>query len=185
MEIKGTAFLARKAMLAQEFGDARASAFLEAYAREDPFFARMILATSTIPIDRFIAFNEAMVRDLYGGDQQSYFRFGVKSADWALTAGPYKHLRATKSLVQFAESGRLLYQNYYSEGRAETTIDGNVIDLRLLGIPAGCRHVYFELAIVGYFHRGLELVGARAVKHRRVRGFSTGDAEVHYQYTMG
>jgi hypothetical protein len=185
MQVKGTAYIARKAMLIQELGEARASAFLAGYAEEDPFFGGMILATTTIPIERFIAFQEAMVRDLYGGDVKSFWRFGAKSAEWALTVGPYKHIRAARSLLQFAESGRLLYQNYYSDGRAETSIDGSVIDLRILEIPAPYRHVYLEYAIVGYFERGLELVGARAVTHTRLRGFSRGDAEVHYRYTLG
>jgi hypothetical protein len=94
-------------------------------------------------------------------------------------------MRASKNLAQFAESGRLLYQNFFTEGRAETTIADNVVDLRLLGIPAAHRHLYLEYAIVGYFQRGLELVGARAVKLQRVRGFSAGDADVHYRYVLG
>ncbi|APR76524.1 Hypothetical protein A7982_01871 [Minicystis rosea] len=183
MEVKGTAFLARKAMLVQEIGETKAAEYLAAYAREDPTFEG-ILATTTIPIARFIAFNEALVRDFYGGDRTSYMRIGAASAEWALTVGPYKHIRASRSLAQFAESGRVLYANYFTGGRAETAIDGNVIDLRILGIVAPYRHVYFEYAIVGYFQRGLELVGARAVRQARIRGFSQGDADVHYRYTM-
>lgn len=185
MDVKGTAFLARKALLAQELGEARAAAFLADYAREDPYFAGTILATTIMPIEKFIAFNEAIIREVYDGDRTAYLRIGAASAEWSLTVGPYKHMRASKNLAQFAESGRLLYQNFYSEGRAETTIAENVIDLRLLGIPSAHQHLYLEYAIVGYFQRGLELVGARAVKHQRVRGFSAGDADVHYRYVLG
>ncbi len=185
MEVKGTAFLARKAMLIQEIGEQRYATFIAAYALEDPFFAHAILATTTIPIEKFIAFNDAMVRDLYGGDTMSYLRFGEKSAEWALTVGPYKNLRESKSLEKFAEMGRLLYQNYFSNGRAETWIvSDNKVELRIVGVPAEYRHVYFEYAIVAYFKRGLELVGAKKVTMRRLSGFSVGDAEVHYEYRL-
>lgn len=186
MEVKGTAFLARKAMLIQEIGETRFAEFLARHALEEPFFAHAVLATTAIPIEKFIAFNDAMVRDLYGGDTLSYFRFGEKSAEWALTVGPYKNLRESKSLEKFAEMGRLLYQNYFNNGRAETWIVGNNrVELRILGVPAEYRHVYFEYAIVAYFKRGLELVGARKVSMRRINGFSIGGADVHYEYQLG
>ena len=186
MEVKGTAFLARKAMLIQEIGEARYADFLASYALTDPLFADSILATTAIPIARFIAFQEAMVRDLYNGDRMSYFRFGEKSAEWSLTVGPYKNLRDSKSLEKFAELGRLLYQNFYTVGQAETTIVGNnKVELRLFGIPAEHHHVYMEYSITAYFKRGLELVGARAVTMRRIAGFSVGDPEVHYEYRLG
>ena len=185
MDVKGTAFLARKAMLIQEIGEPRFAAFMAAYALEEPFFAHTILATTAVPIEKFIAFNDALVRDIYGGDTTSYFRFGKKSAEWALTVGPYKNLRESKSLEKFAEMGRLLYQNYFSNGRAETWIvSDNSVELRIVGVPAEYRHLYFEYAIVAYFKRGLELVGAKRVKMQRISGFSVGDAEVHYQYVL-
>jgi hypothetical protein len=185
MDVKGTAFLARKAMLIQEIGETRFAAFLAAYALEDPYFEHAILATTAVPIEKFIAFNDAMVRDLYGGDTTSYFRFGEKSAEWALTVGPYKNLRESKSLEKFAEMGRLLYQNYFSNGRAETWIvSDNSVELRIVGVPAEYRHLYFEYAIVAYFKRGLELVGAKQVKMKRISGFSVGHAEVHYKYVL-
>jgi hypothetical protein len=184
MQIKGTAFLARRALLSMEVGETRAAELIEAYLREHPDFPRMVLATTSIPAELFIDFNEMLVRELYAGDAQGYWTIGEKSAEWALTAGPYKHLRATKSLAQFAETGRLLYQNYYSEGRAETSIQDKVVDLKLIGVPPKYRHLYMEYAIVGYFKRGLELVGARSVTAERLRGFSKNDPDVHYRYTL-
>jgi hypothetical protein len=185
MEVKGTAFLARKSMLIQELGEPRFAAFLASYALEDPFFTHAILATTAIPIEKFLAFNDAIVRDLYGGDTMSYFRFGEKSAEWALMVGPYKNLRESKSLEKFAEMGCRLYQNYFTDGRAETWIVGtNKVEVRILGVPAEHRHVYFEYAIVAYFKRGLELVGAKKVTMRRINGFSIGGTDVHYEYRL-
>lgn len=82
--------------------------------------------------------------------------------------------------------GRLLYQNFYTVGQAETTITGNnKVELRLFGIPEEHHHVYMEYSITAYFKRGLELVGARAVTMRRIAGFSVGDPIVHYEYRLG
>jgi hypothetical protein len=184
MEVKGTAFLARKMMLCQEIGEARTHELLDAYRRANPDFPDSVLATTTMPIEVFLAFNEMLVREIYDGDDQSYWRFGEKSAEWGLTAGPYKNLRASKSVAQFAETARFIYASYFSEGRAEGTVADKGVDLRLLGIPAPHRHVYLEYGIVGYFKRGLELVGARSVTAQRVLGFSMGSADVHYHYTL-
>ena len=185
MHVKGTAFLARRAMLAQEIGEERTAQLVEWFTREYPDLPRVVLATTSIPFPAFIAFNEMLVRDVYGGDVQSYWRFGERSDEWALTAGPYKHIAATRSVAEFAATGRLIYQNYFTEGRAETAMKEGSVDLRLLDIAAPDRHEYLEYAIVGYFKRGLELVGARAVTATRVKGFSRRDPEVHYRYTLG
>jgi hypothetical protein len=185
MDVKGTAFLGRRAMLAAEIGEARTAELLAEFCAKQPAFPKAVLATTAIPIQLFIEWNEMLVKRVYGGDESSYFRFGEKSAEWSLTQGPYKNLRESKSLERFAESGRLLYQNFYSEGYAETSLRDNAVDLRLRDIPRKAHHPYVELGIVGYFKRGLELVGARAVKARCVLGFTKGDAEVHYTYTLG
>lgn len=191
MEVKGTAFLARKAMLIREFGEEKFNAFLAEVGRREPVFTRPILATTVLPIKSFLAFNDMMVRDLYGGDVHSYFAFGEASAEWSLREGPYKNLVAQKSLEQFAGMGKLLYANYYTEGRAETSLrpqarnGKRIVDLRLLDIPRECHHPYLEYAICGYFKRGLELVSHEAVTMRALRGFTKGDSEVHYEYVIG
>jgi hypothetical protein len=185
MEVKGTAFLARKAMLAREIGEGRTAEIIGAFQEKHPDFPTSVIATTTMPVELFIAFNDMLVATVYGGDVQSYWRFGEKSADWALTSGPYKHLLATKGMLEFAESARLLYPNYFTVGRAESRLRGeNVVEIRIVGIPQQYRHVYFEYAIVAYFKRGLELTGARAVTAERRLGFSKGDAEVHYDYIL-
>ena len=79
MEVKGTAYLARKAMLEREIGQERFTELLRAVAARDPVFAGPILATTRIPIDAFMRFNEAIVDRVYGGDQHSYFRFGEQA----------------------------------------------------------------------------------------------------------
>jgi hypothetical protein len=184
MEVKGTAFLARKVMLIEEIGEARYTEFVAELAEQEPFFRRPITATTLIPIRTFIAFNEALVSRFYGGDVMSYVRFGEKSAEYALVIGPYKRIRETHSIAAFVESARVIYQGYYTAGRAEGSLDLDTAELRVLGIPGEHKHLYFEYVIAAFFRRGIELVGSRSATMTRVLGFSNGDDEIRYRYAI-
>ncbi|AKF11367.1 hypothetical protein [Sandaracinus amylolyticus] len=184
MEVKGTAFLARKTLLVHELGEEKFTRFLERFAEKEPVFREPILATSLIPIKPFLALNDAIVAELYGGDIESYFRVGAASAEWSLTQGPYKHMRETKSLDSFAGMGRVLYANFFTKGRAETVKHGNRVELRISEVAREYHHPYFEYAICGYFKRGLELVGGGRVDMKRIRGFTKGDADVFYEFHL-
>lgn len=184
MDVKGTAFLARKVMLIEEIGEEKFTKFLTEFADQEPLFAQPIGATTLIPIRAFIAFNEALIERFYDGDVNAYLRFGEKSAEYALIIGPYKRIRETNSVAAFVESARIIYQGYYTVGRAEGSLDGDVADLKIHGIPSEHRHVYFEYAITAYVRRGIELTGLRRTTMERVRGFSCGDDEIHYRYQV-
>lgn len=177
--------MARKAMLEREHGAERFEEVLRRVALTEPPFRSPILATTRIPLDSFLRFNEAIVTELYDGDELSYFRFGEASATWALTSGPYKHLVTNKSVAEFAASAPNIYRNYFTEGEARAEVVKNRVVLRLLGIDAPHRHVYLEYAIMGYFKRGLELVSGRKVQMLAELGFSKHDGEVLYHFTIG
>lgn len=182
MEVKGTAFIARKAMLEKEHGAERFADVFRKVAARDSVFRSPILATTRIPVEAFIRFNDAVVKELYAGDEQSYVHFGEGSAIWALTSGPYKHLVANKSVSEFAASAPNIYRNYFTAGEARAEVTGNRVTLQLLGIDRP--HVYFEYAIMGYFKRGLELVSGRKVHMVCERGFSKHDRDVLYTFTI-
>jgi hypothetical protein len=184
MDVKGTAFLARKMMLVEEVGEDRYSELVSEIAHKEPIFNQPIIATSLIPIRAFVAFNEAVLEKFYGGDPSAYQRFGEKSAEYGLIVGPYKRIRETNSIAVFVESARVIYQGYFTEGRAEGHLDGDVAELKLHGIHPEHRYLYLEYATAGYVRRGIELVGLRSVAMERVRGFSSGDDVVHYRYMM-
>jgi hypothetical protein len=184
MEIKGTAFVARKAMLERKFGAARFDAVLRAQVAVDPLFGRPILATTRLPIDAFMRLNERIVKELYAGDDHSYWEAGQASAEFALgESGPYRVLVTSRDVKAFAESAPRIYRTYFDEGDAlgELRPDGVVL-LTLTGIPY--RHVYFEYAICGYFAHGLSLVSGKKVDTTCVRGFSRGDADVRYELRL-
>ncbi len=184
MDVKGTAFLARKMMLIEEVGEGRFNELLAEIAREEPIFARPICAMTLIPMRSFVAFNAAIVDTLYGGDPTSYVRFGEKSAEYGLMLGPYKRIRDTNSVAVFVESARIIFQGYYTAGRAEGSLDGDIAELKIHGIQPEHRHIYLEYASAGYVRRGIELVGLHSVAMERVRGFSCGDELVHYRYII-
>lgn len=187
MQVKGTAFLARRALLEKDVGSARVGDFIAAFRAKDPDFPYPVLPTTSIPIERFLALNDAIVRELYDGDEASYWRFGRMSGEWALTEGPYRRIREQKSLPEFVASGPALYRNYFTEGRARTQMNpsSGAVEIWIEGIPPRFHHVYFEYSIVGYFERGLELVSGKPVKETRLSGFSAGDDHVHYRYRLG
>jgi hypothetical protein len=184
MLVKGTAFIARKTMIEHELGAGRFADVLRKVAETEPVFRAPILATTRIPIEPFLRFNEVVVHDLYHGDVYSYFRFGEMSAAWGL-GGPYKHLVTNKSVPEFVASAPGIYRNYFSEGEAKGALDGDDVTLRIFGIDVPYRHVYFEYGITGYFNRGLELVTGRKITMTRERGFSKGDADVLYHFAIG
>ena len=184
MDDKGTAFLARKMMLTEEIGEGRFNELLAEVAREEPIFTRPICATTLIPMRSFVAFNAAIVEALYDGDPVSYVRFGERSAEYGLMLGPYKRIRETNSVAVFVESARIIFQGYYTAGRAEGSLDGDIAELKIHGILPEHRHVYLEYASAGYVRRGIELVGLHSVAMERVRGFSCGDELVHYRYII-
>ena len=184
MEVKGTAFVARKAYLERKFGAERFDAILREQAKQDAVFKGPILATSKLPIEAFLRLQDRIVRELYDGDDRSLYEAGTASADFALgESGPYRTLVTNRDVPSFVASAPRIYRTYFDEGDAEGRFDGHVgVTLTLTGIPI--KHVYFEYAIVGYFTRGLELVSHKKVQQQCVRGFSRGDADVLYQYKI-
>ena len=165
----------------QEFGEERGAEIFAELADVVPYFREPILASTLVPMEQFFRFQDELLRRYYRNDPLQYFHYGEASAEWALVKGPYKRLLQDKSVARFAEHGVVLFKTYFDEGAAETTLGDGAIDYRITGVRAPYRHPYLEYATIGYFKRGLELLGATQVAHRRLEGFTTGAAEVHYQ----
>ena len=181
MNVKGTAFFARKLLLESEFGEAEAKKMLDAAVAAVPEFPKLVLASTSIPMGPFLALQDELLNRHFGGDPTSFFQFGEMSADWALTKGPYKALAADKDIDTFATQGSALYRTYFDTGTASTALREGHVEFRIAGIPPEFRHVYVEFATLGYFKRGLEILGATDVKTHRLRGFTVGNDDVHYE----
>lgn len=184
MRVKGTAYLARIQLLRAKLGDEALAAFLAGFRARHPEFPREVLVTTQIPAAEFVALMDAIVTEIYAGDTASLWEIGERAAEWSLREGPYRNLLEGREIARFAALAPVLYRNYFDTGEARSLVHVHHVDLWIAGIPAELRHLYFEYSVVGYFRRGLELLGAN-VRLECVRGFSRGDDEVHYRVWLG
>ena len=183
MDVKGTAFLARKSQVVAMCGEERWRSFLGRLAASRPVFGQPVTALTRIPLADFLAFQEAAVTELFDGDPQAYWIMGEKSAEWALRDGPYKVFLTDKSVEQFVEvSLPSIWKAYYTEGRIDILREGRILNIKVLDVPIP--HVYFEYLVMGYLKRSFELLGVKDCTPRRIRGVSAGDAEIHYQFEV-
>ena len=188
MTVKGTAFLARRFLLEQEFGAQfgmeRAQQMFDEAAAAVTSLPHPILASTPIPMKAYLEFQDELVKRYYQNDPTAFFRFGERSAEWSLTQGPYKRIVEDKDIALFATQGEVLFRNFYDVGSAHTSLVDGVIEFHIEGVPVPYRHLFLEYATLGYFRRALEMLGGRNVRLKRLRGFSLYDADVYYQITF-
>lgn len=183
MDVKGTAFVARRAFLVAAFGEDAWREFFEAWLEANPEFPADVIPVSVLRVEDFLRFNEAVVDRFYEGDASTHWRFGEASAEWALREGPYKSFFQSHNTVDFLRTTPSLWKAYYSEGsfRAEFDPASSMVDAYIeVPIP----HLHFELNVMGYLHRGLQLTGAMVVGYEAVKGFSKGDESIHYRFRL-
>lgn len=183
MRVKGTAYHARLNLLKHKLGEDGVAQFVERYREAHPEFPKSVLPTSQIPAQDFLRFNDAIVDDVYAGDTQSLWELGETSAEWSLTDGPYRSLLQGRDISRFAAMAPVMWSNFFDTGRARSETHQDRIELWIEGVPADVRHLYFEYSVVGYFRRGLEMLGA-TVRMTRLAGFSAGDEYVHYRLKL-
>lgn len=180
MRVKGTAYHARLNLLRGKLGPEGVEAFVAKYCAAHPEFPTRVIATTQIPAADFLEFIDAIVDEVYDGDQESLWEIGRKSAEWSLTEGPYKNLLESQDIVRFAAKAPVMWSNFFDTGRAIQQTHADHIELHIVDVPLELRHPYFEYSVVGYFKRGLEMHGVE-VELERVDGFATGGNEVHYK----
>ncbi|MCA9592021.1 MAG: hypothetical protein KC776_01885 [Myxococcales bacterium] len=184
MRVKGTAYHARLNLLRSKWGEEKVAAFLKGFHERHPSFPRKVLATTWMPADEFLKLNDAIVDEVYDGDDESLWELGEASAAWTLKDGPYKNLLETRDTRRFANLAKVMYANFFDTGSARSDYQPERVDLWIEGIPDGLQHLYFEYSVVGYFRRGLELLG-ETVRSECVEGFSKGDPRVFYKLHLG
>jgi hypothetical protein len=178
MNIKGTAFLARKKVIVEKFGQEAWDEFLRQQIGHAPFFAAPVMASTNIPIESFLTFQDAMVKRFFNGNTKAYWDMGAASAQWSLTEGPYRTALERRDLKALVETLPGLWNNYYDEGRLSASLEGNIVHVHLYDVPVW--HVSLELIVMGYFHRALELFTKRKVAWKQVSGGAPG-VDVHYK----
>ncbi|PTL83871.1 hypothetical protein [Vitiosangium sp. GDMCC 1.1324] len=182
MEVKGVAFLARQTQAEQTFGKERWRAFLAEQAKLDPIFAQPVLPVTRIPADAFLRLNDAMTRQFYAGDPQAYWQYGLKSAEYALGQGQLKPIFSKGDQRRFAMFTPGIWKGYFTVGEVTAQFQGNVVELRIIGVPRP--HIYFELSVMGFASGGLAYLSGQQIPHELIKGFSRGDQEVIYRFTV-
>jgi hypothetical protein len=184
MDVKGSFFVGRKAFIVEHFGEERWSRFIARMAPLEPVFGDPILVTTLIPVKAYFTFNEELIKEFFNNDDEAYWTIGEKSAEWALTEGPYKNFRNNPhSVRKFIEQFfPLIWTAYYTEGRVESLMSGNEAYIWIADLPV--RHLSIEYAVLGWAKRALELVGLKRVAMERIRGISAGDRDIYYRVTF-
>ncbi|WNG19756.1 hypothetical protein [Cystobacter fuscus] len=182
MDVKGVAFLARQLQAEQTFGRERWLAFLAEQAKRDPVFAQPVMPVTRIPADAFLRLNDAMTQQFYAGDAQAYWKYGLKSAEYALRQGQLRSLFTPGDYRRFALFTPGIWKGYFTAGDLSAQIIGPQVELRITGVPQP--HIYFELSVMGFASGGLTYLSGKEIPHEVLKGFSRGDAEVVYRFTL-
>lgn len=180
MKVKGTAYLARMNLLRSKWGADKTSEFLRRFEEEHPAFPRAVLPTTWISAEMFLELVDAIVLEAYAGDTQSLWEIGEASAVWSLREGPYRNLLERNDLERFAGLGKAMYANFFDTGEARSELVGSYVEVAIDGIPPELRHPYFEFSLIGYFRRGMQLLGATP-RTECLQGYSRGDTRVLYR----
>jgi hypothetical protein len=181
VQVKGTAFLARKNQILKTRGEQPWNDFIRRLGEEIPFFTNLILQTTLIPYDSFLRFQERLIETFFDGKDDAYWTMGAAAAEWALTEGPYKAFIASKDVKAFVQTFPALWRNYFTTSDCEMFYAPGEVRVTARGLP--CWHQYFEYLVMGYFKRSLEMLGAKSIKWQRLKG-GPGVPDFCYRFTM-
>jgi hypothetical protein len=183
VKVKGSFFIGRKSFVCEAFGEAAWTALVAKLAAKDRAFASPILTTSLLPVESYLLFQETLVGELFRGDDKGYWIIGRKSGEWALTEGPYKALRAAKeNIAQLTASLPRLWDAYFTEGVLEARLEDGVVHVRIHSLPV--RHISFELTVMAFGERAIELCSGKPPVVEAVRGVKKGDPDIYYRFRI-
>lgn len=183
MDVKGTAFLARKRMIITQFGEEKFKELLNEAGEMDEYFKKNsdVSSISMIPVNSFLLFNDLALKKLYNNNIKLYWTMGEKSAEYALVDGPYKVLIKNREISRvLTESIPVMWKVYFTEGNIESKYDAGSLEVNVSNIPVN--HYYFEYVIMGYCNKIIELCGAKSITYEKVKTIEKGDKEINYKF---
>lgn len=181
MNVKGIAHRARVDLVIQMYGEAHWRRFIDRYSKQVPFWNQQILPLTLIPVETFLAFQDELVALFFGGEPQTYWDFGARSAELSMNEEPFKTFIETRDVATFVSSALgSLWDAYYTAGKLQGEMKGSLVHVRLTGVSTP--HVHFEYSVMGYIKKALELIGGSEVEEERIKGFDSEDKEVYYQF---
>ncbi len=181
MEVKGVAFLARKQSIINKFGEEKWKQFMNKLKEEDNYFNTTILATTWIPVEKFLKFQDAVTNEFFGGDNTTLWELGEQSAEYGLKEGPYKVFIQNKDVRKFTEQAvPMIWSSYYTEGQMIAKYDGTKVDIIVKDLPV--KHAYFEFVPMGYVKRAYEIISGKSVKLKKINEQSDSKGySYHYE----
>ncbi len=125
-----------------------------------------LLVSRWIPLDLWVRFFEAIIRELNHGDESIMFEAAKYNANKELNS-IYKVFIKMASPEFIVKSSGIIAKTYLKSDDKKievkpTQIDKNKFNVSLRGLEVG--HRLFELGIVGWVKTALELSGAKNVK---------------------
>jgi len=182
MNVKGIAYLAREAMVIEDLGEVAWRAFFEGWRETHPDFPATVFPVTRIPTELFLDLQESLVKELYAGDREAYWRHGIASGVYALTRGQLRGLfkpGEARRLVAFTPQ---IFRGYFDGGELTATFTSDQrAEVAILGVPP---HLYFEYTVLGFLDGGLQTLNPAAERPKRLKGFSAGDSTVLYEVKL-
>ncbi|HEY1098506.1 MAG TPA: hypothetical protein VGF99_06245 [Myxococcota bacterium] len=181
MKAKGSFFVGRRTFIVERFGEERWKQFVIKLGAEHKAFAQPILVTSLVPVEDYALFQEAVAREFFDGDEQSFWLMGEAAAKWALVDGPYAALGRDKDYKGILAKLPLVWTMYFTDGRLDVADHGTHASFHIVGnrLP----HISVEYAVMGFARKALEMVGKKPKTQKRLRGVKDGDgSDVQYEF---
>ena len=182
MNVKGYPFIAITKQLIYDFNKELWNDFFQKFKVSNPYFNQLILPTTLIPVEKFIVFLDAMLKEFYNGDEKTYWRYGEEAAKTSLSEkGPFhiyvKHKKEPKDFI--IKVIPRFWNNYYDGGSTSNMLEGNIMHAYMLDLPV-C-HPYFEYTTMGYRQKALELMGIHVKETIKVR---STPKETYYKFVL-
>jgi hypothetical protein len=183
MNVKGTVFVTGKTAISAAFGESRWESFNARLAQKDPYFNKIIMSITPIPVDKFAFFLDELISEFFHNDNKNYILFGKMAAKFALSPGGHYHAYLMSSDLKYVVETVIpkLWSTYFDDGILTARIEDNIVHIKISGIPF--KHIYFEYLIAGYVQKGIKMFGRKALE-KCIRGFSKGDDDIYYQYEL-
>jgi hypothetical protein len=183
MKIKGSFYVTTKTAMTAAFGEERWNSFMAKLADKDNYYKNMIMSITLIPVEKLILIFDEMCKEFLNGDYSQYSMFGKVGAKFALSPeGPYKSYLLTKDIKQFVDFALpKLWSTYFDGGTVTTRLENNIVHFKITGVEF--KHYYFEQCLMGYFQQALKVFGKKSVA-KQIRGISSGDEDIYFQYTL-
>ncbi|MFX1389954.1 MAG: hypothetical protein ACFE9Z_07835 [Promethearchaeota archaeon] len=164
------------------FGEERWKKFFRTFKNAYSEFPDDILATTPISIELYIALADELVKEYHNGDQRILWDFGEQAAQKALSEGGMfnvflRNIRNPENFIKFFQAR--IWNQYYDEGRIEFELEENILHVRLLDLQL--HHIYFELTIMGYVKKTLQLVGLTVKETTKI---ASSKKEIYYQFLL-